>query len=788
MASRNWIELRFDGQGEFSPVLVEHRPAYELFDGQAFQPRVVLSIGSAEKRHFYRSIELDDASPHCAGILFRPAQLATLILDCELHNQTRVDKLERQYSSGQMVLHHHLHCNLTPYSPPHKVAQFALDMYWQLLFPFASTVLLFLDDLGGVGPVIEILASWSRRTRLRTISAPPRILVLFHWRNRTQIESFESRLRARLMCTVSDAVKNGAGSTIYLQGEKAFESVRLIPTWKAASEFWPQTEASFAARDNAGYGFSSEHLKRLLQTAILQFGQSTGHPIDFQRAVRLRNLPSPRLAETLVHFILSTKNANINHFSVMASALDLDAHPPGMHFFPPHLTFDKNYRAALSQAERSLNEDGLVNQVRERFIRFALERQYGSSARAHLCLLHEFQAAWRNCTEEEFCFVCLARLASTTLDCRHRLCGACVTICGTREAPDSPNLQVMRCPLCGQHLGRSILLQPSSSGTRVLELGGTSQSKWVMIKFLKDLQSFIGLPLPLQEHFDLVIGSGIGLYFVQTIFLEGWSLSDCQYHLKNLDDPKVDKRRSLVSFGKGLTWRMERTASCKGMNAVLIFEGHHMTERRAEIHAILRENEPDFTVRYMGGPYNVSSLKSSTKRMLSCLFYIELMSTPMLYSSPETVCVRLLCRLPPSPEMMSLIRGLHLRSARIHYRGAEAEWAIESLVTPAILARCRRGESFSRDFEVQVSAMDSEVDVRLHDTLIGEQSISNCPYKVEKLIKDQGLDCAFGRRDHRFLGETKSTAGGVLTADIEKLSEELGRFLPSGSSDTLDLE
>jgi hypothetical protein len=45
----------------------------------------------------------------------------------------------------------------------------------------------------------------------------------------------------------------------------------------------------------------------------------------------------------------------------------------------------------------------------------------------------------------------------------------------------------------------------------VLELGGTSMSKWAMVKFLKDVQSFVGVPLSLQEHFDVVIGSGIGM-------------------------------------------------------------------------------------------------------------------------------------------------------------------------------------------------------------------------------------------------------------------------------------
>ncbi|KAH6869643.1 hypothetical protein B0T10DRAFT_523575 [Thelonectria olida] len=513
MASHNWIELRFGRQKELSPVITEHRRAYELFDHQAFQPRMVLSIGGVEKRHFYRSIELDERFPKGAGILFRPVQLATLILDCELHNQTRLDKIHDQYSGGEMALHP-LQCSLTPQSPPHKVAQFALDMYWQLLFPFASTVLLFLDDLGGVGPVIEILASWSRRARLRAISAPPRILVIFHWRNRSEIVSFESRLRTRLMCTVSggeDVVKAGVNSPIYLQGENAFESVRLIPTWNAASEFWSQTEASFAARENAGYGFSSQHLKHLLQTAVLRFSKSTGHQLDFHHAVRLQNPTSQQLTETLVHFILSMKDANIDHIPVMASALDLDAHPPGMHFFPPHLTFDKNYRAALSRVERSLNEDGLLDQVRETFIRFALERQDGSSACAHLSLLREFQAAWRDCTEEEFCFVCLMRLASTKLECRHRLCDACVIICGTQQATaDSPKEQVTQCPLCGQRHDGLLLLQPPTSGNRVLELGGTSQYKWEMIKFLKDLQSSIGLPLSLRKHFDLVIGSGIG--------------------------------------------------------------------------------------------------------------------------------------------------------------------------------------------------------------------------------------------------------------------------------------
>jgi hypothetical protein len=118
------------------------------------------------------------------------------------------------------------------------------------------------------------------------------------------------------------------------------------------------------------------------------------------------------------------------------------------------------------------------------------------------------------------------------------------------------------------------------------------------------------------------------------------------------------------------------------------------------MHTVLRHRETDFTVRYMGGPYNVLSLKAVTQRILSCLFYIELICNPALYSSPERALVRLHCRLPPGPELTSLVRGLYQRSTRVRSRGAEATWAAESLVTPALSARCRSGQPFLKVLKV----------------------------------------------------------------------------------------
>jgi len=333
MSAHNWIDVRLGEKQELSPILVEHRPAYSVFDCQAFQPRIVLSIGGVEKRHFYRTIGLSDKIPVDAGILLRPLQLATLILDCELHNNSILNSAQQYRHNGEKALHP-LQYPLNRDSPPHKISQFAFDMYWQLLFPFASTVLLFVDDLGGVGPVIEILASWAHRARLTTIPCPPRIMILYHWRNRRQMESFESRLQSRIIGSASrgaDNARTRLASPIYMQGETAFESLRLVPTWKAASEFQCQTEESFALRDLAGYGFSSDHVKRFFQTAVLQFGQSTGQQIDFYQAVRFRNPLQHELAERLIRFVSATKDIDLDYVTVIASALELDAHPPDMH-------------------------------------------------------------------------------------------------------------------------------------------------------------------------------------------------------------------------------------------------------------------------------------------------------------------------------------------------------------------------------------------------------------------------------------------------------------------------
>jgi hypothetical protein len=57
------------------------------------------------------------------------------------------------------------------------------------------------------------------------------------------------------------------------------------------------------------------------------------------------------------------------------------------------------------------------------------------------------------------------------------------------------------------------------------------------------------------------------------IFLKHWSLEDCAYHARRLDVPKLDIKRSVVSFGDRLEWDL-RCGSINTPETVLVVQNH----------------------------------------------------------------------------------------------------------------------------------------------------------------------------------------------------------------------
>jgi hypothetical protein len=63
---------------------------------------------------------------------------------------------------------------------------------------------------------------------------------------------------------------------------------------------------------------------------------------------------------------------------------------------------------------------------------------------------------------------------------------------------------------------------------------------------------------------------------------------------------------------------------------------------------------------------------------------------------------------------------------------------------------------------------------------VGNTNISNCPYQVQKLIQDQGLDSTFGRKDYTSRKFALSVMSHLTTEEIEKLQDILDKMIRTG--------
>jgi hypothetical protein len=286
------------------------------------------------------------------------------------------------------------------------------------------------------------------------------------------------------------------------------------------------------------------------------------------------------------------------------------------------------------------------------------------------------------------------------------------------------------------------------------------------MQFLKDLQNAVHLPLSIRDLFDTVIGVDVGAFFGYTVFSQSWALDDCKYHLSRVTRLTGDTKRGSVSFGKGLEWELDGMA---GPPTILQLKGQAF-RNILTTEADLRSSCSmlvEFTRSYT--PVHV---RDFADQMIANLFYLELATDPRL---TQPVMVRARCRLQSGPGLLSLVMGLHLREAKARIRAAPSSYQEETFVSASALGRCRDGFDFLRTFQVEIHSLDSEIDVQIEVRQGSMISLSKCPYVVSDLVRDQGIDCVFGRDDNRLPLELTNMNDftiediGVLQKEIDDL-------------------
>lgn len=205
--------------------------------------------------------------------------------------------------------------------------------------------------------------------------------------------------------------------------------------------------------------------------------------------------------------------------------------------FPPETIYARVYRQMLRDIQGRVAVPSLEDLTKVEYVKLAAEEDLQKPPILFPCKGLPSQHT------QGSCLTCLIRIATNSLSCGHRLCDECALA----YQSGSP----MKCPLCACTNELVLRPKPTAAGVRILQLAGEAGDAPGIAVLLKTLRSHISGSL--QDYFDLVICSGVGLFFAVMIFCNGATVEDCTYHVGSLRDLKASKEG--FNFGSRLKFK-----------------------------------------------------------------------------------------------------------------------------------------------------------------------------------------------------------------------------------------
>lgn len=146
----------------------------------------------------------------------------------------------------------------------------------------------------------------------------------------------------------------------------------------------------------------------------------------------------------------------------------------------------------------------------------------------HRAILAKHGRTWQSVNgSHNTCFVCLRRQPEHRLECGHIVCARCVKRFGQRPSKRARRATLSQCPLCASPCQLTTLERPPTAGVGVLCLDGGGVRGVVQTVILTLVEQQIGLPVPVQEYFQLVGGVSAGGLNAISLFLMGWPTTKC---------------------------------------------------------------------------------------------------------------------------------------------------------------------------------------------------------------------------------------------------------------------
>jgi hypothetical protein len=283
-----WLTLR----GVPSPVLYRN-PDAEV------PARFIMSIG--------------EALPAVSASAVSPARTVTItktkpnhVLNCQLH---LAPSAAADYGNPASPYREIALSRRVPQPPTQEeLAYFCFELYWDVLAPFSDVIVIFVP---GVGPsrTADILQRW-RSSPVTVSRFSPHILIVTE-------ENKDPYLEKVLRIFIGDP-------------QSKLKVSKLTRKSELLSAISSLAEQSNGSRKRLGLNFAQQHRSFLVQTSLEHFCDNLLLP-DFVTASRFTN-PVPRSTELHLQRLVKPFDSRISELTrLVASALVLDAFPPGMH-------------------------------------------------------------------------------------------------------------------------------------------------------------------------------------------------------------------------------------------------------------------------------------------------------------------------------------------------------------------------------------------------------------------------------------------------------------------------
>ena len=182
--------------------------------------------------------------------------------------------------------------------------------------------------------------------------------------------------------------------------------------------------------------------------------------------------------------------------------------------FEPSTVFRRLY---LTACELAVNTQPHVHQLLSTFVSLTshISDAGWTAVELHRSLLQKHQQILAKVFSRSSCLCCLSRSPERGLPCGHILCVRCIQTFGQRISPEQYIYSMPTCPLCGNETTSfRAHMKPPTAGVRLLSIDGGGVRGVLPLQALGNLEAtfnrLTGLSGPIQEHFDLALGTSSG--------------------------------------------------------------------------------------------------------------------------------------------------------------------------------------------------------------------------------------------------------------------------------------